>query len=141
MDVDNDEKETSSGHIAELEHIEDNIEDLLRNVHSTMLMMAQIDPEKENEIKESIAEYHTLLRTIETSLRKQIDQCREPLLLPLLPIGHKEQYIPKHDARDIHRRLFSHKNEYRDKGSQQRSKSKQSVKSVQPQAVKSESGK
>lgn len=145
MDVDSDEKTSSSGHIAELETIEDNVEDLLRNVHSTMSLLSQIDPEKENEIKEYIAEYHTLLQKIESSLRKQIDQCREPLLLPLLPIGHKNQFIPNQDARDIHRRLFSTKNESQDQRSNRRAKStsrpaistsQQSTKSAQSTTTK-----
>merc|ERR1719203_2158476 len=71
--------------------------------------MAQIDPEKEDDIKANIAEYHTLLQRIESAMRKQIDQCREPLLLPLLPIGHEDQFIPKDGARDVHRALFTPK--------------------------------
>ena len=107
MDVDSEEKQKSEGHIAELERIEDNVEKLLRSVYSTMVLLSDLSPEKEKEIKASIGEYHRLLQSIESSLTKQINQCREPLLLPLLPIGHKNQYISKNDARDIHKNLFS----------------------------------
>merc|ERR1711997_1130467 len=89
------------------ERIEDDVEELLRNAHLTMVLLSELSPEKEKEIQQAIEQYHRLLQSIESSLKKQIDQCREPLLLPLLPIGHKNQYISKNDARDIHKKLFS----------------------------------
>eukprot|EP01084_Bolivina_argentea_P064514 117642_1 len=106
MEIDSEEKQTSNEVIIELERIEDDVENLLRNVHSTMILLSQLDSSKEDEIKQSIEEYHQLLQSIESLLTKQINQCREPLLLPLLPIGHKNQYI-SNDARDIHKKLFS----------------------------------
>merc|ERR1712129_11045 len=81
---------------------------LLHTVHSTMTLLSDLDAEKENEIKISIGQYHSLLQLIESSLKKQINECREPLLLPLLPIGHKNQYISD-DAREIHKKIFADK--------------------------------
>eukprot|EP01084_Bolivina_argentea_P064515 117645_1 len=106
MEIDNEKKETDNEVITELERIEDDVENLLRNVHSIMISLSQLDSSKEDEIKQSISEYHQLLQSIESSLSKQINQCREPLLLPLLPIGHKNQYI-SNDGRDIHKNVFS----------------------------------
>merc|ERR1712228_845881 len=105
------------------EHIEDNVEELLRTVHSTMVLLSDLNPEKEKEINVSIGQYHRLLQSIESSLTKQINQCREPLLLPLLPIGHKNQYISQNDARDIHKKLFSNndKDKKHRKGNQSKS--------------------
>ena len=139
MDVDSEEKETSNNHIKALEMIEDNVEDLLRNVQNTMILLKDLDHEKENEIKQSIENYHLLLQSIESSLTKQINACREPLLLPLLPIGHKNQYISK-DARPIHHKLFSpNRHKKNNKQKSKISKNKSNIKRVTNVNVKQES--
>ena len=106
MEVDEQEKDSIHQRIERLESIEDDVSKLLKTVKQTMVLLQKLDPEKENEIEQSIDNYHLLLQRIELSLTKQINECREPLLLPLLPIGHKDQYISA-DARPIHKQLFS----------------------------------
>eukprot|EP01083_Nonionella_stella_P090697 253405_1 len=129
MDVDKEEKQIGNGNIQELERIEDDVRNLLQNAHTTMLLLTELDPGKEAQLKQSIEQYHQLLQSVESSLTKQINQCREPLVMPLLPIGHKNQFIPS-DARDIHKDLFSQKPSTRNKKTQRnaRSRGKQSTK-------------
>ena len=108
MDVDSEQKQTQKDHIEELEAVETNVQHLLQNTYETMTLLKTLDPSKQDELKSRVNEYHLLLQSIQTDLSKQINQCREPLLLPLLPIGHKNQFIAR-DARDVHKKLFSPK--------------------------------
>ena len=108
MEIDEEEKDSIHQRIKELESIEDDVAKLLKTAQQTVLLLQELDPEKENEIQQSIDNYHLLLQRIELLLTKQINECREPLSLPLLPIGHKDQYISA-DARSIHKELFSPK--------------------------------
>lgn len=106
MEVEEEQKDSVKQRVEQLEVIEDDVAELLKTVQQTMILLQELDSEKENEIKHSIDTYHRLLQKIESSLTKQINECREPLLLPLLPIGHKDQYISS-DCRPIHKHLFS----------------------------------
>ena len=106
MEVEEEQKDAVNARIEQLEFIEDDVAKLLKTAQQTMILLQELDPDKENLIKHSIDTYHHLLQKIESSLTKQINECREPLLLPLLPIGHQNQYI-SNDARPIHKHLFS----------------------------------
>mmetsp|Transcript_47309 Transcript_47309/g.78504 ORF Transcript_47309/g.78504 Transcript_47309/m.78504 type:complete len:123 (+) Transcript_47309:23-391(+) len=95
----------SAKHIEQLESIEDDVLKLLKNAQNTVETLQELDASKEVELTSLVKDYHVLLQSIQSSLATQINECREPLLLPLLPMAHENQFISSH-ARAVHKKLF-----------------------------------
>lgn len=117
MDVDEEEEKANSinnnvkvnecsVHITELENVENMISKLLTTAYHTSIALSKMDEIEKNHLQNLIRNYHSLLSNIETELRKQINQCNEALLLPILPIGHAQQYISEMNGRDVHRKIL-----------------------------------
>lgn len=66
---------------------------MVENAQELTHLMSEINPENQLKIERLVLNYHKSLDKIETNLKKEINQCPEPLLLPLQAFASNNQYI------------------------------------------------